>query len=164
MLFVSMMLFVFAAASLVAYWQQWRIRTLQWRVLAVRDELRDAAIADPQFAKTKDFSDLDLNLTVMAENLADLSFWSIAAAGALRPRPKTRRHIGAPDARCEPYVKEMHGIFANTLVAQHIVLCTFLALTIVGVVPLHWAYRRSLDVVRALGPMGGSDASTLRTA
>lgn len=153
MLFTAIAVTTTAITAVLLYWKRWQMRRLQWRLLALRDELRDVAIADARFAHANEFKFLDQTLTRMAENVPALSIWTLIIGTLASTKSSTAREEvivrNAHDARVQPVLSQLGKVFEDAFVCQHILLVALLRITIVGTIPLSFVLRR----IRALGSM-----------
>lgn len=147
MLFVAIASVTFALTAVILYWKSWQMRRLQWRILSLRDDLRDVAMADSRFAHSQEFKYLDRTLTTVSSFVPLVSFWSLLIGTIIGGGAKSReREVvmmrNVSDPRVQPVLLGLGKVFEDAFICRHVLLVALLRMTIVGMIPLNYLRKR----------------------
>lgn len=137
-------------------WQRVLDREIRWDLYRLRDDLRMRAIEDRSLVGSELFWRLDRSLTGYCASLEELSLWVLLPIAVIK-----RREISA-DARTlqeeldAHATKDLANLYAESsrllvrhLVVRHWPLVLLTLITVVGIVPLVVAYKRSARIMTA---------------
>jgi hypothetical protein len=140
MIFATICIIVVLSSYVQAFWAGTFERETRWRIYALRDELRWAAVEDKSLLESDLFWHLDRFLTDMCTYVEYLSLWTIVPLWAMskgdkdaeNKRAELRRTLSLPENACLASIYDRAAsIMLKWLVGRHIVV-TAIARAVVG--------------------------------